>query len=177
MVELNKSNWAYLMQKAQEGDKSCYRTLLDELRIWLLAYFNKRTHNSIAEDLVQETLIAIHTKRETFDPSREFIPWLAAIARHKWIDRLRKNLKYIETELNDDYASPQCQNECAKYDVQNLLRILPAKQAKIIELAKLQEYSIEEVANELGLSQSFVKVAIHRGLKTMQEKVRKGQDG
>lgn len=176
MVALNKDKWAHWMQKAQDGDKACYRMLLDELRIWLLAYFNKRAHSAIVEDLVQETLIAIHTKRATFDTSREFGPWLSAIARHKWIDRLRKHLKHIETELTDDISIPQSQNECAKYDVQNLLKVLPQKQSQIIELVKLQEYSIEEAATKLGLSQSFVKVAIHRGIKTMQAKISEGSN-
>jgi len=50
MVALNKDKWAHWMQNAQDGDKACYRMLLDELRIWLLAYFNKRAHSAIVED-------------------------------------------------------------------------------------------------------------------------------
>lgn len=172
MSQLNKDKWASWMAKSQAGDKTHYRLLLDELRIWLLAFFRKRAHQNIVEDLVQETLISIHNKRHTFDTSREFLPWLVIIARHKWIDKLRQHLRYMETSLDEDLAAECDTSICAKHDVANLLKILPQSQARIIELVKLDELSIEEVATKLGVSQSFVKVAIHRGIKKMQASIK-----
>ncbi len=168
MTLLNKDKWAHWMALAQNGDKIHYRLLLDEIRIWLNLYFKKRAHSNIVDDLVQETLLSIHNKRQTFDPKREFLPWLAIIARHKWIDKMRQHLRYMETNLDDEIAAECDTSICAKHDVANLLRILPQSQALIIEMVKLRELSIEEVSNELGISQSFVKVLVHRGIKKMQ---------
>lgn len=171
MQILNKDNWHSLMLSSLEGDKADYRILLGEVKIWLEAFFRKRVHHDAVDDLVQDTLLAIHNKKQTFDVKREFMPWLVAVARHKWIDRIRKNLRYIEVELDADFASEIKTETSAKYDVQKLLNALPHKQAQIIEMVKLQELTNEEVAEKLGLSVSAVKVIIHRGIKTMQAKI------
>ena len=78
-----------LMAAAQRGDKAAYRLLLDELRSWLARYYRRRLTEAHVDDAVQDALLAIHNKRHTYDPARAFAPWLAAIARYKWIDRLR----------------------------------------------------------------------------------------
>ena len=82
-------NWDRMMAAAQVGDASAYRTLLAELAPWLRRYYARRLPPAMTEDAVQDVLLAIHEKRHTYDPSRPFGPWLAAIARYKWIDRLR----------------------------------------------------------------------------------------
>ncbi|MES2662333.1 MAG: sigma factor-like helix-turn-helix DNA-binding protein, partial [Pseudomonadota bacterium] len=91
-----------------------------------------------------------------------------AIAKHRWIDHLRKTLKYVETELEDDIAAEDIQNDPhAEIDVQVFLQRLPHAQAEVIRLIKLQELSIEQVALQTGHTQASVKVMIHRGLKKM----------
>jgi RNA polymerase sigma-70 factor (ECF subfamily) len=146
MQILNKDNWHGLMLSSLAGDKADYRLLLGEIKIWLEAFFRKRVHHDAVDDLVQETLLAIHNKKQTFDIKREFMPWLIAVARHKWIDRIRKNLRYIEVELDAEFASEINTGISARYDVQKLLNTLPYKQAQIIEMVKLQELTNEEVA-------------------------------
>ena len=81
--------WDRLMAAAQVGDANAYRILLSELSAWLRRYFARRLPRAMTEDAVQDVLLAIHEKRHTYDPTRPFGPWLAAIARYKWIDRLR----------------------------------------------------------------------------------------
>src|ERR1700758_5613766 len=94
-------NWDQLMAAAQIGDASAYRTLLGELAPWLRRYYARRLPPAMTEDAVQDVLLAVHEKRHTYDPSRPFGPWLAAIARYKWIDRLRA-LRVEATEPLDD---------------------------------------------------------------------------
>src|SRR5882724_8740360 len=94
-----------LMAAAQRGNGGAYRRLLDEARVWLKQYYARRLPPSVVDDAVQETLLAVHEKRHTYDPSRPFGPWLVAIARYKWIDRLRA-LKAAPTEaLGDDLTT------------------------------------------------------------------------
>ena len=68
------------------GDDSAYRQLLTALSGHLRAYFARRVGPAQAEDLVQETLIAMHTKRATYAPSQPLTAWIHGIARYKLID-------------------------------------------------------------------------------------------
>lgn len=156
------------MHAALAGDQNAYRLLLSDLKPWLSAYFKKRVHPNVVEDLVQDTLMSLHAKRQTFNPDYPFGPWIAAVARHRWIDHMRKTLKYVETELNQEFPSQEHQrDECAKHDTKTLLKLIPPAQAQVIEMVKLQELSVEEVSQKTGYSTSNVKVMVHRGMKKM----------
>ncbi len=163
------------MREALDGNQASYRLLLSDLRIWLCAFFSKRVHQDGIEDLVQDTLLAVHNKKHTYDPSRSFGAWVNAVARHKWIDKIRANVRHIDVELDDNMPSPNAsQIMCAKHDVAKLLKLIPSTQAEIIEMVKLQELSIEEVALKTGYSHSYIKVAVHRGMKKLQAKAVEG---
>ena len=165
------------MRAALAGDQGAYRLLLNDLRPWLLAYFRKRVHGHAVEDLAQDTLVTLHNKRQTFDPARPFGPWIAAVARHRWIDHMRATLKYVETELDEDLPQDDIsRDECAKHDVKSLLGLIPAGHAQVIEMVKLQEMSIEEVSKQTGHSPSSVKIMVHRGMKKMMAAVEEIQD-
>lgn len=159
------SEWAELMMAAQAGDSVRYRRLLGELHIWLKRYFSRRLPPAIVEDAVQDTLIAIHDKRHTFDPGRPFGPWLGAIARYKWIDRLRA-LKRMATEpLGEDIATQDHGAAVISATILNqLLAELKPAQAECIRLVKIHGYSVEETSRRTGQSISLVKINIHRGL-------------
>lgn len=165
------------MRTALDGDQAAYRSLLIDLRSWLMAYFSRRIHRSAVEDLVQVTLMTLHNKRQTYDPNLPFGPWISTIARHRWIDHMRATLRYVETELDDDLPSDEVDRDAsAKHDVKKLLKLIPPAQAEVIELVKLQEMSIEEASQKTGHSQSSVKVMIHRGMKKMMAAVEDVQD-
>ncbi len=87
--DMTDGDWAALMISAQRGEAEHYRRLLRLLRIRLTNHFRHRLPPVMVEDAVRSTLKAIHLKRHTFDPRQPFGPWLAAITRYKWIDRLR----------------------------------------------------------------------------------------
>src|SRR5260370_30892707 len=78
-----------MMVAAQGGDAASYHRLLSEVAAWLRRYYARRLPPAMIDDAIQETLIAIHEKRHTYDPARPFGALLAAIARYKWIDALR----------------------------------------------------------------------------------------
>src|SRR5580704_18653663 len=84
-----------LMIAGLDGDAAAHRGLLERLSGQLRAYFkghlNRIGRGPVeAEDLVQEALIAIHTRRHTYDRSQLFTPWVYAIARYKFVDYLRR---------------------------------------------------------------------------------------
>src|SRR5262245_6118886 len=84
-----------LMLAGLQGDSAAHRALLERLSRHLRAYYKGRLGRigrsvAEAEDLVQEALLAIHTRRHTYDPSQLLTPWVHAIARYKLIDHLRR---------------------------------------------------------------------------------------
>jgi len=158
-----------LMIKVQNGDKACANVLLSEAGIWLERYFRRRVPPHQIDDLVQDVLIAFYTKRATWDPERAFLPWLAAIARYRWVDHLRKVYRHDAKELFEDDAVNGSGEDVvlARISLDRLLGKLPVKQAEVIEMVKIEGLSIREAAEKTGQSESLVKVNIHRGLKKL----------
>ncbi len=164
----NDASLARLMAMAQGGDGAAYRTVLAECQRWLARYFNGRIAPSFVDDLVQETLISLHKKRATYDPSRPFLPWLAAIARYRWVDQLRRTYRADETELDENIAEESTGLEIAsRISLERLLALLPPKQAQAIRLVRIEGHSICDAAALCGQSEPLVKVNIHRGLKKL----------
>ena len=173
MATYNTQDWQTWMIAAQGGDAKAYRALLAALRPWLLSYFRRRLPGADVEDLVQMTLLSLHEKRHTYDPGSPFLPWIAAVARHKLIDHVRKTGRHVHVELDEELegSGSDLPAELAARDVEALLKTLPAEQARAIRLHKLKDLSVEEVSAATGKSASNVKVMVHRGLKRLQAMV------
>lgn len=170
-------SWDRMMAAAQVGDANAYRTLLAELALWLRRYYARRLPSAMTEDAVQDVLLAIHEKRHTYDPVRPFGPWLAAIARYKWFDRLR-SLKTEATEpLDENIGVPDHGDAViAGSTFQQLLAELKPPQAEAIQLVKLEGYSVEEASRATGQSVSLIKVNIHRGTRRLADIIRADGD-
>jgi RNA polymerase sigma factor (sigma-70 family) len=157
-----------LMALAQQGDAVAYRTVLVACQRWLLRYFSGRIVPAQVDDLVQETLASLHSKRASYDPSRPFLPWLAAIARYRWVDQLRRTYRQQEDELHEDVVgADEEESIAARISLDRLLGFLPERQAHVIRLVKIDGHSITEAALRSGQSEPLVKVNIHRGLKKL----------
>lgn len=164
-MEDGQDQWGALMAAAQSGNGGAYRRLLGELREWLTRFYLRRLPPSFVDDAVQDTLIALHEKRHTYDPERPFRPWLAAVARYKWIDRLRAMKRHPTDELPDDVAVPDHESAVTSATVlRQLLAELKPAQQEAIRLVKLEGFSVEEASARTGQSPSLIKINIHRGL-------------
>jgi RNA polymerase sigma-70 factor (ECF subfamily) len=168
-MQQDEPTLAGLMAAAQMGDRAAYRALLTEVQRWLERYFRRRVAPQQRDDLVQEVMLAMHNKRATWDPSRAFLPWLAAIARYRWLDHLRGLYRSQEQPLEDgDYAAPGEEDALhARLSLDRLLAQLPDKQRSVIDLVKISGLSVTEAAARTGQSESLVKINIHRGLKRL----------
>jgi len=164
------------MAAAQRGDAASYRQLLQEVAVWLRGYYARRLPPSAIQDATQDGLLAIHARRETYDPGRPFKAWLHAIARYKWIDRLRALSRDPTSSWSDEEAEdrPTSDHESSVTSAvllgQLLARLKPA-QASVIRLVKVEGLSIEEASDRTGQSASLVKVNIHRGLAKLSAMV------
>ncbi|MBI1366330.1 MAG: sigma-70 family RNA polymerase sigma factor [Alphaproteobacteria bacterium] len=166
-----------LMINGLEGDSPSYEALLRALAPVLRAYFGRRLASAAqdADDLVQESLLAIHTRRSTYDRERPFLPWVYAIARYKLVDYFRRRGAAAPAEALDERHAAAGFEEAvaARMDVARLLDSLPAKQRAAIEAMKLRGESVADATLSTGLSAAHVKVSVHRGLKSLAARFRK----
>lgn len=156
-----------LMQAARTGDGAAYRRLLALAAKRLRAYFTRRLpERADVEDLVQECLIAMHTRRESHDPKRPVAPWLYAIARYKLADHFRRTGRRATVPLDEglvDTSDPE-----SSHDLERLLGKLPRAQAEAVLLTRVRGYSSVETAVMTGSGVSAVKVRVHRGLARLK---------
>ena len=158
-----------------DGDAASHAALLGALVPLMRAFLSRRMGDgSDVEDLVQEVLIAVHTRRGTYDRDRRFTAWLFAIARHKMIDHFRKTRHFVSIEGLDETLMVESFESAsnAQMDIEHLLDSLPAKQARVLRRTKLDGLSTSEAADEAGLGESDVKVSAYRGLKALAARVR-----
>lgn len=164
-----------LMIGGQAGDAGAQRVLLGTLAPMLRGYFARRLRGAAddVEDLVQDVLIAIHTRRASYDPARPFTAWAYAVARYKMIDHFRRRRQDVPlADLEDVLAGAGFEDASgAQLDVERLLGGLPPKQAATIRATRLEGLSVAEAAERLGIGESDVKVSVHRGLKALAARV------
>lgn len=162
------------MVQGLAGDATAYQSFLKDLATHLRAYFRKRLTSlpDEVEDLVQETLLAVHNQRHTYQPDRPVTAWSYAIARYKLVDLFRR--RAVSDSLNDPlddeselFAAEESQACDARRDLGRLLDHLPERQKLPIMHVKLDGLSVAEAARLTGMSESAVKVGIHRGLRAL----------
>lgn len=169
-----------MMVASLEGDAAAHRQLLGALVPVLRRYFGRRTNDGTeVEDLVQDTLIAVHTRRASYDPVRPFGPWLFAVARYKLVDNFRKRRQTVPIDgLEEMFGDDGFEDEVgAKLDIHELLSSLPPKQAMAIRATKIDGLSVADVAAREGISESDVKISVHRGLKTLAARLGRDPSG
>ncbi|MBD3728268.1 MAG: sigma-70 family RNA polymerase sigma factor [Sphingomonadales bacterium] len=166
-----------LMAASQRGDKRAYSVLLDEAGKWLTRYYRRRIAPDQLDDLVQDVLVSLHRKRASYDPTRPFLPWLAAIARYRWVDHLRRAYRNQEQAIDTEEPSEPGDQDAvlARISLERLMENLPPAQADAIELVKIEGCSIREASERSGQSESLVKVNIHRGLKKLAALIEKAE--
>jgi RNA polymerase sigma-70 factor (ECF subfamily) len=176
----NEAELRSLMQAGLRGDAAAYRALLGRLSANLRAYYKARLARigrsaTEAEDLTQEALMAIHTRRHTYDPDAPLMPWVHAIARYKLIDHLRHtraSLLDLSIENAEDLrAQDDNAGTDSAYDLKRLLNNLPDNMRRSIQSVKLDGLSVAETASRCGMSESDVKISVHRGLKALMTSV------
>lgn len=168
---------AHLMRLAQGGDQAAYAELLAVLTS-VTRQFARGKSGDVpwVEDVVQETLISVHRARHTYDASRPFAPWFYAIAAHRVVDVYRRERRVASREKAGDElperVPPGVVARAGGVDmdvVRAALAALPSRQREIVEGLKLRDESVRDLAGRLGMSESAVKVAAHRGYLALKK--------
>jgi RNA polymerase sigma factor (sigma-70 family) len=172
--------WSGWMAAAQDGDKVAYARLLADVTPFVRVLVRRRCADADrAEDVVQDVLLTLHRVRHTYDPSRPFTPWLAAIAGRRSIDALRRRVRLAAHEAHDPYAYETFADVGANKEMEagdaaqalaGLIAILPPSQREALELVKLKELSLLEASQISGQSVAALKVGVHRAIKALRLK-------
>lgn len=168
------------MALAQAGDRPAYDRLLREIVPYIRAIAASQHRADRIEEVVQDVLLTLHRVRHTYDPSRPFRPWLAAIARCRSIDALRRRTRRAWFEMPADAAGPAYDNvadpatsgldaaHAAADQLGRAITSLPQSQREAVELLRLRELSLAEASKLSGRSVAALKVNVHRALKSLQ---------
>ncbi|ACE99612.1 RNA polymerase subunit sigma [Rhodopseudomonas sp. AAP120] len=177
---MNENELKPLMLASLHGDAPAHRELLSRLSGYLRVYYRGKLARigrsaTEAEDLVQEALMAMHMRRHTYEPAELLTPWVRAIARYKLIDHLRHTRGSMSDVPIDD-VEPVVEDAAAgierSIDLGRLMALLPEKMRTAVQAVKLDGFSIAETAIKLNMSESSVKVSVHRGLKALSAMIR-----
>ncbi|MES2784579.1 MAG: sigma-70 family RNA polymerase sigma factor [Pseudomonadota bacterium] len=164
---------------ALDGDPVTYQQFLTALSTHLRAFFRKRMARlpDEVEDMVQESLLAIHHSRHTYRPGQPLTAWVHTIARYKLIDllRARSRREVLQDPLDDHldlFAHSDTEAAEARRDLAVILQSLPERQRRALVMIKLEGASVAETALATGMSQASVKVGVHRSLKALVAKLK-----
>lgn len=164
---------------ALQGDAAAYRRFLADVAAHLRAFFRRRLTQlpDEVEDLVQECLFAVHQNRHTYDPSQPLTAWLHSIARYKLIDllRARGRREALHDPLDEELeiaARSDHDAADARRDLATVLASLTPKQRLVLTMTKVEGASVAEAAAATGMSESAVKVSVHRSMKALAARLR-----
>lgn len=167
-----------LLVQGLSGDANAYKNFLQLTATHLRAFLRRRLSRwpDEVEDLVQESLLAIHNQRATYDVDAPLTAWIYAIAKYKLIDWLRRHARrdVLNDPLDDEhelFTTADGDAHEAQRDLSKLLEMLPPQQRVAIMRTKLDGWSVRETATALNISEASVKVAVHRGLKALALKL------
>jgi len=169
---------AGLMRLAQAGDQAAYASLLVMLTSATRQFARARLGAvPWIDDVVQETLLAVHRARQTYDPGRPFAPWFYAVASSRLIDVIRRERRVTSHELAGDTLPERIGEEASadEIDVEAIhaaVAALPERQREVIAALKFRDQSVREVAGRLSMSESAVKVTAHRGYQSLKRLLR-----
>jgi RNA polymerase sigma-70 factor (ECF subfamily) len=175
-----EQEWTAQMRAALQGDETAYHQLLTSLSVSLRATVRRRLQRlgatqSETEDVVQEILLALHLKRNTWDPQMPLAPWIAAITRNKLVDAFRRRGRREEVPVDSVLESLQSSSvteDSNAVDVDRLLSQLSEQQRSIVRAVALEGHSAQEAAAQLNMSEVAVRVSLHRSLKTLAARLR-----
>ncbi|NUS19314.1 MAG: sigma-70 family RNA polymerase sigma factor [Mesorhizobium sp.] len=174
MTGKDEAELSGLLRAAIAGDERAYADFLHRVAALVRGFARRKIVQGGVdpEDVVQETLLAIHVKRHTWRPDAPVLPWVYAIARFKLIDAFRRRGRRIEVEIDEiaeTFAEPETET-VSERDINRALEGLPPTQRSVVSSISVDGHSIGETATKLGVSETAVRVSLHRGLAAIAKR-------
>jgi RNA polymerase sigma-70 factor (ECF subfamily) len=164
-----------LLKAANRGDERAYREFLGAVAPIVRGIARARAGGlgaDACEDIVQETLLAIHRKRHTWREDLPVRPWLYAIVRFKVVDAFRGRGRRVEVPIEDFAevlpAEPEA-DPLERRDAERAVAQLDGRPAQVVRASGLEGASVADTSAALGMTETAVRVALHRGLKKLAQ--------
>lgn len=164
-----------LLRAANRGDERAYRDFLRAVAPIVRGIARARAGGlgaDACEDIVQETLLAIHRKRHTWREDLPVRPWLYAIVRFKVVDAFRARGRRVELPIEDFAevlpAEPGTDPLEAR-DAERAVAQLAGRPAQVVRAIGLEGASVADTSAALGMTETAVRVALHRGLRRLAQ--------
>lgn len=158
------------------GDGAAYASFLTQISPILRRLIGRKIPVSEVEDVLQEVLISIHKARHTYDGERPLMPWVMAIAQFRITDALRKAYATSRRECVDiadveEFLADVTETRDSHESIEEMLTDVPEREQRILTLMHMEGYTAKETGLRLGMKESAVKVAAHRAIKKIREKI------
>ena len=171
----DEEEWAVLMRAAMAGDEGAYRSFLRAITPFVRAAARRNLARygigvADGEDVVQDTLLAIHLKRQTWDQDRPIGPWITAIARNKLIDLMRRRGRAVHVPIEDvaaSLANDEGPGGLEGFEVKRMLDNLSEKQRTVVRSLAVEGASVRQTAERLNMTESAIRVTLHRAVKAL----------
>jgi RNA polymerase sigma-70 factor, ECF subfamily len=175
------------VEKAKKGDVASYQEIYSHyVRKVLNFVFRMVNSPEEAEDLTQETFVAIYQNLKTLKDIEKFEPWLFRIARNFVYQRYRARspatvsideldddgltmTQLVETRRNPDEAFQSGELE---HIVADGIAALPEKYREVFTLSALQHLRYQQIAEIVGRSLPSVKTDIHRARLEVRQRIK-----
>lgn len=170
----DEAELARLLRAAIAGEEKAYADFLRRTAVLVRGFARRKIVQGGVdpEDVVQDTLLAIHMKRHTWREDAPVLPWVFAIARFKLIDAFRRRGRRVEVDI-DDFSEVLAEPESdsvSERDVGRVLESLSPAQRSVVSSISVEGNSIGDTAKKLGLSETAVRVSLHRGLAAIAKR-------
>lgn len=181
-------DWADALRRERAGDASGYEPFLRAYASWLRRVVRRRLADlgidpREAEDIVQDVLMSVHARRDQWDEGRPLLPWLAAIARYRIIDALRRRRseRRVRIDLSDRewhalFEEARAPDATDRSGVERMVATLPPVEQAVVRRVGMEGLSAKEAARATGMREGAVRVAFHRGLARLMNHARRNQD-
>ena len=174
MTGKDEAELSRLLRAAIAGDERAYADFLHRIAALVRGFARRKVVQGGVdpEDVVQETLLAIHVKRHTWREDAPVLPWVFAIARFKLIDAFRRRGRRIEIEIGEiaeTFAEPETET-VSERDINRVLDSLPPAQRSVVSAVSVEGRSIGETAAKFGITETAVRVSLHRGLAAIAKR-------
>lgn len=175
---MSSNNDQLYIDKVLSGDTNAFAVLVDRYKNMVFTLALKvLKHREEAEEVAQDTFIKAFKSLKNFKGTSKFSTWLYKIAYHNCLDRTKKFSKAYQTDTIDEYTENRItsgndtgvmieRNERAEL-IQQCMNLLPEDERTILWLFYYEEMSLKEIVEVTSLTESNIKVKLHRARKHM----------
>lgn len=167
--------WETLLARANDGDGAAFARFLQAVTPSLRSIIRRRGEAlppDQHEDILQEVLLAIHLKRQTWRRDAPVRPWLYALTRYKVVDAFRRRGAVVHLQIDDMGDILPEENPVqplSARDAEVMLGLIDTRSAALVRAVALDGHSAEAAGLSLGLTPGAARVALHRAMKRLTQ--------